>query len=67
MSTALAELGPGLCLDLVGVGIGADQHLPVEAGVGPEGKAVAWHGRESGLEQSKNNRPSLDRPSLLAS
>ncbi len=38
MDTALPELGPGLELDLVGVGIGTDQDLAVEGGVGLERK-----------------------------
>jgi len=41
MSAALPQLGPGLSLDLVGIGIGTDQDLALEAGVGLEGEAAA--------------------------
>ncbi len=52
MGTALPEFGPSLCLDLVGIGIGADQDLAVEGGVGPE--CEARHGREGSIEQKGN-------------
>jgi hypothetical protein len=54
MGASPPQLGPGFALDLVGIGVGTDQNLAMEAGVGAKGEARARHGRNGSLEQSRN-------------
>jgi hypothetical protein len=55
-TSPLSAPGPGFRLDLVGIGIGADQHLAMEGGVGAKDEAWARHGEDGRVEQNENDR-----------